>query len=76
LDGAHYPVVISLRQDSDLINQHVAVHAGLTPDLPVVAGDGVQIQQVLLNLVVNGCDAMAEVGTIERRLLLRTTPPI
>ena len=57
---------------SDLVNQHVAVRAELAPDLPVVDGDGIQIQQVLLNLVVNGCDAMAEVEPIERRLLVCT----
>jgi signal transduction histidine kinase len=32
----------------------------------------VQVQQVLLNLLVNGCDAMAALRANERRLLLRT----
>jgi signal transduction histidine kinase len=57
---------------SDLINQHVAVRTELSPDLPAVDGDDVQLQQVLLNLLVNGCDAMAEVEAIERRLLVCT----
>ena len=57
---------------SDLINQHVAVRTELAPDLPAVDGDDVQLQQVLLNLFVNGCDAMAEVEAIERRLLVCT----
>jgi two-component system, LuxR family, sensor kinase FixL len=57
---------------SDLANQNVAVRAELAPGLPVVNGDDVQLQQVLLNLVVNGCDAMAGVEAIERRLFLRT----
>jgi PAS domain S-box-containing protein len=57
---------------SDLANQNVVVRTELAPGLPAVNGDDVQLQQVLLNLVVNGCDAMAGVKTIERRLFLRT----
>jgi C4-dicarboxylate-specific signal transduction histidine kinase len=57
---------------SDLINQHVTVHVESAPDLPLVEGDEVQLQQVLLNLVVNACDAMAEVEASGRRLLVRT----
>ena len=57
---------------SDLINQHVAVEVELAPDLPLVDGDEVQLQQVLLNLVVNACDAMAKVDVIDRRLAIGT----
>jgi len=32
----------------------------------------VQLQQVLLNLVVNACDAMVDCNTPERRLVIRT----
>ena len=63
--------VLSLMR-SDFINHHVVVRTEVTPDLPAVDGDDVQLQQVLLNLLVNGCDAMAEVKAIERRLLVRT----
>jgi PAS domain S-box-containing protein len=59
---------------SDLINQRVSVQIELAPDLPLVYGDEVQLQQVLLNLVVNGCDAMADVNIIDRRLFVRTEP--
>ena len=31
----------------------------LSPDLPLVSGDVVQLQQVILNLILNGSDAMA-----------------
>jgi PAS domain S-box-containing protein len=42
----------------------------LAPDLPVVRGDRVQLQQVFANLAVNALQAM--VGQGERRLLIRT----
>ena len=57
---------------SDLINQKVILECKLARDLPTVTGDPVQLQQVLLNLMVNACDAMTECNTRERRLLIRT----
>ena len=57
---------------SDLVNQNVALYTEFAPHLPAVNGDDVQLQQVLLNLVVNGCDAMASVEAVGRRLLVRT----
>jgi signal transduction histidine kinase len=52
----------------DLITRGVAVTLQLQEDLPAVAADRVQIQQVLLNLVLNGCDAMADVAPSGRSL--------
>jgi C4-dicarboxylate-specific signal transduction histidine kinase len=46
----------------------VAIRTNVGPDLPVVLGDRVQLQQVLLNLLVNGMDAMSTVADGERRL--------
>jgi two-component system, LuxR family, sensor kinase FixL len=57
---------------SDLVNQKVTVDTELARHLPVVTGDPVQLQQVLVNLVVNACDAMADCDCSERRLLIRT----
>jgi PAS domain S-box-containing protein len=57
---------------SDLVNQKVTVDTELARDLPTVTGDPIQLQQVLVNLVVNSCDAMTDCNTPERRLLIRT----
>ena len=43
---------------SELSHRGVVASAELTPALPPVQGDRIQIQQVLLNLVMNACEAM------------------
>jgi PAS domain S-box-containing protein len=55
---------------SDLVNRGVSVRADLAAGLPPVRADRVQIQQVLVNLIANGCDAMSGDGSAERRILL------
>ena len=44
---------------SDLRNRDVVVVLDLAPGLPAIEGDQVQLQQVLLNLIFNACDAMS-----------------
>ena len=56
---------------SDLMNRRVVVNTDLDEALPTVSGDRNQLQQVLLNLVINGCDAM-DGQKEDRRLLVRT----
>lgn len=56
---------------ADLAGQGVAVSAEVPRTLPAVLGDRVQIEQVLLNLVANGIDAMAGTAPGEKRLLVR-----
>jgi len=55
---------------SDLINRNVTVDTDLAQNLPAITGDRVQLQQVLLNLALNGCEAMADYNSSERRLLI------
>jgi len=45
----------------------------IAPDLPLVNVDGVQIQQVILNLLRNGVDAMADAPEADRLLSLQAT---
>jgi PAS domain S-box-containing protein len=44
----------------------------LAPDLPPVVGDRVQLQQVIMNLLVNAAEAMADLPAEKRRIILRT----
>lgn len=56
----------------DAIRRNVSVHMELAPALPSVIIDAVQIQQVLLNLAINGMDAMTSQQS-RRELTIRTT---
>jgi two-component system sensor kinase FixL len=55
---------------NDLINQNVTVDTDLAQNLPAVIGDRVQLQQVLLNLVLNACEAMTGNDSSKRQLLI------
>ena len=55
------------------LEQHrVSVQTELPDNLPRVAGDRVQLQQVLVNLILNGIDAMADVPDRSRVLTIRS----
>ena len=56
----------------DLIGRGVSVANLTTGDLPRAMTDRVQLQQVLLNLIVNACDAMESNPPEDRDLTLTT----
>ena len=56
----------------EMIEHRVALHLELAPTLPAVFGDRVQLQQVILNLIVNGMEAMAPVTDRRRKLVVRS----
>jgi two-component system sensor kinase FixL len=56
---------------TDAILRNVGIDLNLAPELPLVRGDRVQLQQVLLNLVLNGMEAMGPSGE-SRRIVIRT----
>ncbi|MGC1919912.1 MAG: PAS domain S-box protein, partial [Acidobacteriaceae bacterium] len=57
---------------SDLQRNKVILQQELADDLPPVMGDRIQLQQVILNLLRNGSDAMETVVDRQRQLLIRT----
>jgi signal transduction histidine kinase len=56
--------------DASLRNAELTME--LAPELPPVQGDGIQLQQVVLNLLVNGLDAVAERPPEQRHVQVRT----
>ena len=63
--------VISLVQH-ELFSHRVALRLELAPALPPVLADRIQLQQVILNLVINGIEAMQPVKDRPRELVIRT----
>jgi C4-dicarboxylate-specific signal transduction histidine kinase len=56
----------------ELITGGVATRTELAPDLPIVLGDRVQLQQVLLNLIMNAIDAMITIKDRPRTLVIKS----
>src|SRR5204862_239092 len=52
----------------------VVLETHFPPGLPLVQGDRIHVQQVLLNLILNGMDAMADTPLERRRLTLSSVP--
>src|ERR1700680_783827 len=57
---------------TELTRGRVSVRTDLAPVLPRVAGDQVQLQQVLINLIMNAVEAMRLPAERPRRLLIRS----
>jgi len=62
--------VVGLIRD-EVRGKHVRLKTELADGLPPVMGDRVQLQQVLLNLVMNGVDAMSTVEGRARELVIK-----
>jgi C4-dicarboxylate-specific signal transduction histidine kinase len=56
----------------ELTRSRVSLRTDLAPDLPYVLGDRVQLQQVMLNLIMNGIDAMNMITDRPRELLIKS----
>jgi PAS domain S-box-containing protein len=56
----------------ELIGHRILLRMELAPVLPVILGDRVQLQQVIINLVMNGIEAMQPVRDRPRELVIRS----
>jgi signal transduction histidine kinase len=58
--------------NSDLLNRGVVARTALAGKLPAISGDRVQLQQVLMNMLINACEAMSE-SAAPREVEVRAT---
>ena len=68
-DAAREVIALSL---SELQRTRVVLRSEFADDLPLVTGDRVQLQQVILNLLRNASDAMRDMEGRPRQLMIRT----
>jgi two-component system sensor kinase FixL len=57
---------------SDAVVRNIEIRLELASDLPPVHGDRVRLQQVLLNLMLNGAEAMEHIEAEARELIVQT----
>ena len=70
LNDATQEVIELMR--NDLQRNRVAVRTELAGDLPLVMGDRIQLQQVIMNLIRNASDAMRDIEDRPRQLMITT----
>jgi PAS domain S-box-containing protein len=58
----------------DFISHRVSLRMELAPALPIILGDRVQLQQVIINLLMNGLEAMQSVTDRPRELVIGSHP--
>jgi signal transduction histidine kinase len=61
---------------SELLRNGVALQTELANGLPLTRGDRIQVQQIVLNLIMNAVEAMADVSNGSRDLLISTAGDI
>ena len=59
---------------AELHRSRTVVHMDLKEDLPIVAGDRIQLQQVILNLLLNAAESMSGIDDRPRSITIQTRP--
>ncbi|MFZ0195447.1 MAG: ATP-binding protein [Pseudolabrys sp.] len=59
--------------DREIQRNRISMRTQLSDDEPLIQGDRVQLQQVLLNLLLNAIEALSSVSTGSRHLVIATT---
>jgi signal transduction histidine kinase len=70
INGAILEVMALTR--GEIVKNGVSVQTQLAESLPLIQGDRVQLQQVILNLIINAIEAMSAVSEGARELLIST----
>jgi len=63
---------IVLLMQNEAVRKRVAIRMDLAANVPPVSGDRIQLQQVILNLVMNGIEAMDTITDRPREMLIRS----
>jgi len=56
----------------ELLDRRVYVKTDLSPGIPSVEGNSTGLQQVLMNLILNGCDSLLHVAHPRRKMVIQT----
>jgi signal transduction histidine kinase len=72
LDINHVVREVMALMQRELTSRQVSLRMELAPALPRILGDRVQLQQVIINLVMNGAEAMQSVTDRRRELVIRS----
>ena len=59
-----------MQNHADAVARHVALDCVIAPELPLVSGDRVHLSQVLLNLTMNGMDAIQASSADVKRVVI------
>src|SRR5262249_42931137 len=57
----------------EMVRRTVAVKLELAENLPAILGDRIQLQQIILNLIINGAQAMQSLEGASRELIIRSS---
>ena len=60
--------------EPEVRRHRAAIRVSVAEYLPLVTGDRIQLQQVVLNLMLNGIEAMADVADRPRELVVSAEP--
>jgi len=59
--------------NSEIAARNVSMSLDLSPGLPAVPGDRIGLQQVVMNLILNACEAMNDLDPDSRKLVVRVS---
>jgi signal transduction histidine kinase len=72
LDINHIIEEVTVLLRAELTRNRVSLRTDLGADLPRVSGDRVQLQQVVINLIMNGIEAMRSLARRPRELFIKS----